>query len=402
VASFDFRKRLFLILTLFALMPAAILTVAWGTAAWQLLPFISAGAAWERVAQSTDDALAAARRAPLDSAQTRALDSHEQLVHTSLEQARRLDFIATRLAPVVALAAAGALGLVWVAASRVAGHFSRQLSRPIDQLVGWTQAIQRGEPLPSSPPARGAPEFDTLRQGMRQMASELQLGRQQAVEAERLRAFRETARRVAHELKNPLTPMQFAIATLRKRAPDDLQDTVRVLDEETGRLDRMARSFAQFGRMPDGPRSLVDVGELLRSTASACVPSHLAVTLVIPDTLPQLTADHDALQRAVMNLLLNAVDACGDTGAIVIEASTSDRLLHVAITDNGVGIPAAQLEQIWQPYVTTKRGGTGLGLALVQQTIVAHGGSVSAESTPERGTTIRFSLPWAPEPGADS
>ena len=93
-----------------------------------------------------------------------------------------------------------------------------------------------------------------LRDGMRQMATDVEAGRARAVEAERLAAFRESARQVAHELKNPLTPIRFAVDRLKRGVPPELADTVEVLSTESARLEAMARSFAQFGRLPEGPR----------------------------------------------------------------------------------------------------------------------------------------------------
>jgi signal transduction histidine kinase len=227
------------------------------------------------------------------------------------------------------------------------------------------------------------------------MAAELAAGRERAVEAERLIAFRETARRVAHELKNPLTPMQFAIATVKAQAPASLHESVRVLEEETARLAKMAKSFAQFGRLPDGQRSDIDVGELLRATATACIPSHLATDIAIADDLPRILGFHDALQRAVMNVVLNAVDACGNAGTIRIAATRRDDRVRIEVADTGAGIPPDQLATIWEPYVTHKDGGTGLGLAIAEQAVRAHGGRVSAESHPGEGARIILELPVA-------
>ena len=400
--ALDFRKRLFLILSLFALLPAAVLTVAWGVVLWRAVPFAAAGAAWDRVATSGEAALDAARRAPLDDSQKTALLTHERELQASVVQARRLDFVARRFAPAVIALSIAALAVLWIAASRVAGHLSRQLSRPIHELVGWTEMIEQGHQPPPVGGARGAPEFETLRQRMRRMSAELEAGRERAVEAERLLVFRETARRVAHELKNPLTPMQFALAQIRRDASPPMQESVRVLEEEIGRLDRMARSFAQFGRLPDGQRSEVDVGELLRATATACVPSHLALRFELEEPLPRLDGFHDALQRAVMNVVLNAVEACGNTGTITIRARPVDGMLRIEVADTGDGIPADQLGEIWKPYVTHKRGGTGLGLAIAEQSIRAHHGMVSAESGAGAGTVIRFDLPLTPPTGDPS
>ena len=397
VKRLDFRKRLFLILSLFALLPAAVLTVAWGMAAWQAVPFVTAGTAWDRVAQTGKEAVEAVEGLPLTAKQREALNTHELELQASVVQGRRLEFLAQRVAPVILLIAVGALALLWIAASRVAGHLSRQLSRPIHELVGWTEMIEQGQPIPPSGLTRGAPEFDVLRLRMRGMAAELELGRQRAVEAERLVAFRETARRVAHELKNPLTPIQFAIAQVKRSATPEMGDAVRVLEEETTRLDRMAKSFAQFGKLPEGARSAIDIAELARSTATVCVPSHIDLQLDLRPGIPLVEGHHDALQRALMNVVLNAVDACGNSGSISVRADASSLngrpAVVLSVHDSGAGIPPDRLQAIWEPYVTHKPGGTGLGLAIARQAVLAHDGTVSAESEPGQGTTIHFVLP---------
>ena len=146
----------------------------------------------------------------------------------------------TRRAPVVAGAVALFVSLLLtLVASRVAGHLSRNLSRPLSELVGWTETIERGQPLPEGPPRKGAPEFVVLRNRMREMSTELRLGRVRALEAERATALRESARQVAHELKNPLTPIRFAIARLRREAPASLGETIDVLEVESKRLEEM-------------------------------------------------------------------------------------------------------------------------------------------------------------------
>jgi signal transduction histidine kinase len=285
-----------------------------------------------------------------------------------------------------------------VVAGRVAGHLSRQLSRPLDEVVEWTERIARAEALPTGAPSRGAPEFDVLRSRMRTMAMQLEAGRAAATEAARLSAFRETARRVAHELKNPLTPIRFAVSRLRKSAPAELQDTVDVLETETQRLDTLAKSFAQFGRLPDGPVAEIDIGELLRYATRSTIAAGLTVALDVPESLPFLTGHHDPLARAVSNLLLNAADAVGTAGTITVAAraiETPVPSIRISVHDTGPGIPADTLGRIWEPYVTTKPGGTGLGLAIVRQTVLAHGGSVAAESVPGNGTTITLTIPRA-------
>ena len=414
-----FRTRLVLILSLFAIVPAVLLTLLWSGTVSTALPFVSGRTAWDSAAASGERAIAAARQEQLTPAQRGAIDAHERELRTSVEQARRYNFLATRTVRVIAIAGILALLVLTGAASRVAGHLSRQLSRPLDELVRWTELIGHGQPLPPppEPPAprhrngdesattmqvtmsrvRGAPEFETLRRSMREMVSELEMRREQAVESERLRAFRESARRVAHEIKNPLTPIRFALARLRQDAPPELQENVHVIQMESDRLDRMARSFAEFGRLPEGPAAEVDIADLVRYTARSCLPPHIDLDMQIDDDLPRVHGHNGALAGALSNVLLNAVDASGESGRITVRANATRlwgrEAVRITVADDGAGIAPEQLEAIWEPYVTSKPGGTGLGLAIARQAIWAHDGTVEARSTLGEGTEIQFTIP---------
>ncbi|HEX9310822.1 MAG TPA: ATP-binding protein [Gemmatimonadaceae bacterium] len=419
-----FRTRLVLILSLFAIVPALLLTLLWSGTVSTALPFVTGRAAWDSVAASGEKAIAAARQAPLTPAQRRAVDAHERELRTSVEQARRYSFLAGRTVRVIAVGGVLALLILTGTASRVAGHLSRQLSRPLDELVRWTELIGHGQPLPPPPEptvvarprkngddgtaggttievttsrVRGAPEFETLRRSMREMVSELEHGRRQAVEAERLHAFRESARRVAHEIKNPLTPIRFALARLRGQGPEALQEDVDVIAMESDRLDRMAKSFAEFGRLPEGPPSEIDMGELVRYTARSSVPPGIALDLEIDENLPRVHGHNGALAGALSNVLLNAVDASAENGRITVKARAAKvggrDGVRITVADTGKGIPADSLEKIWEPYVTNKPGGTGLGLAIARQAVWAHDGTVNATSTLGKGTEIQFTIP---------
>jgi signal transduction histidine kinase len=398
VKQVGFRARLFLILLGFALIPTIVLAAAWELTVVRALPLLGTTPAMEQIASTGRSALAAAREARLTPAQRELLDRHQRALDEGLLRGRQMEFLMTRRAPAVAaLAALGAALLFGVVASRVAGHLSRNLSRPLSELVGWTETIGRGEPLPEGPPRKGAPEFVVLRNRMREMATELRLGRARAVEAERATALRESARQVAHELKNPLTPIRFAIARLRREAPDSLGETIDVLETETKRLEEMARNFALFGRLPEGPRAPVDVGELVRAATRSVVPAETPVVVTVADDVPMVPGHVDALGRALTNVLLNAVEASAPGSPVEVTAQRAALngrpMVEVAVRDNGVGIPHERLSRIWEPYFTHKPGGTGLGLAIVQQTLLAHEGAVSAESTTGAGTTIRLFLP---------
>lgn len=404
-----FRTRLFAMLLLFALVPTVTVTLLWTGVAARTLTLFSARSAWERIAESGDRAVSAVSSAPLSPEQRRALEQHQAELRQSAQLARRFDFVTGRSMRLVLIGAVLVVVLVALGASRVAGHLSRQLSRPLDELVGWTGLIRLGRPLPDRPERRGAPEFEVLRSGMRTMAAELDAGRVRALEAERAEAFRESARRFAHELKNPLTPIRFAVDRLRRSAPDDLRDTVEVLAEEAARLETMAKSFAQFGRLPDGPAAEIDVAELVTRVARSTVPERLSLELVCEEGLPLVTGYHEPLVRAVTNVLLNAVDATPAGGTITVAvaaagpaATSAERSAEkfadtngvvISVRDTGCGIPPDTLSRIFDPYVTTKPGGTGLGLAIALQTMQAHRGTIEVRSTPGAGTTMTLRLP---------
>ncbi len=396
-----FRGRLFFILLAFALVPSILISLAWSATGSFVLPLGAATAAWDSVALSGERAIAAARTAHLTEAQSKALDAHEQTLRESVLRSRQANFVFREWPTKLAIATLALVAVMGAIASGVAGHLSRNLSRPLQELVGWTEQIGRGQPLPTTKPRRGAPEFEVLRRRMRDMSGELELGRLRALEAERSAALRESARQVAHELKNPLTPIRFAVERLRRDAPPELAETVEVLGIESQRLENMARSFAQFGRLPEGPRAEVDVGELARYTARATIPPGIEVDVDVAGDVPMIQGHHDALARALSNVMLNAVDACttggrigGRVGVRVRRTTLSGRdSVEVAVSDTGCGIASERLPRIWDPYITSKPGGTGLGLAIARQTVLAHDGAVDAESTPGHGTEIRFVLP---------
>ena len=392
-----FRGRLFAILLAFALVPSILIAVAWNATGSFVLPLVSGTAAWDSVAATGERAVTAIRGANLSDAQRRALDAHERVLRSSVVNSRQADFVFRQGAKMLALTTLVGVLVIAVVASRVAGHLSRNLSRPLRELVGWTERIGRGEPLPTTPPRRGAPEFEVLRRSMREMAGELEIGRARAVENERSAALRESARQVAHELKNPLTPIRFAVERLQREVPPELAETVEVLATESQRLEALARSFAQFGRLPEGPRAEVDVGELARYTARATIPPSVNVKVDVADDVPMIQAHHDALARALSNVMLNAVDACKDGGAVGVRVRRTAHAGHdaveIAVADTGCGISPDRLSRIWDPYVTSKPGGTGLGLAIARQAVLAHHGAVSADSRVGGGTEIRFVLP---------
>ena len=397
-----FRTRLLVILLAFALAPAVLLTLVWSGTVSTAVPLITGSGGWDRVTTSGRAAIAVARGQRLTPSERRIVDAHEQELGSSIEQSLRQRYVTERAARVIGIVALVTLVLFGVIASKVAGHLSRQLSRPLDELVSWAELISHGEPLPDAAGGKGAPEFETLRLRMRRMAIEIAEGRRQAVEQERLQTLRESARQFAHELKNPLTPIRFAVDRIAAGATPEMTESVDVLKTETRRLERMARSFADFGRLPAGAVAEIDVGELVKYSASASVPRGFALELDIAPGLPRVRGHHDALAAALSNIFINAVEACAGSGRISARVSRGradgDAFVRISVADNGCGIPPEKLEAIWEPYITGKPGGTGLGLAIARQTVLAHGGRVTGSSRLNEGTTIEILLPVAPRP----
>src|SRR5213079_1896140 len=277
-----FRQRIFVILVALTAVPTTLAVVGWALAVRTVAPSAGARVALEEMAASARlmvDRMDTTHLAPRERA---AFREHLEQLSNSVTLARRaetyLRYYAGGFAAVVFVL--GALAIV--AAVRLAGHLSRQLSRPIDELVGWTRLIRRRVPLPAGAPTRGAPDFEALRQALRELATALEAAREQELEAERLRAFREVARRVAHEIKNPLTSMRIAVDQLRRVAApahSPMAAAAEVMAAETDRLARLAREFADFGRLPEGPKSEVDLVELLDDLGRTAVPPGVEVSV---------------------------------------------------------------------------------------------------------------------------
>jgi signal transduction histidine kinase len=159
----------------------------------------------------------------------------------------------------------------------------------------------------------------------------------------------------------------------------------------------MAKSFAEFGRLPEGPPAEIDMGELVRYTARSSVPPTIALDLQIDENLPRVHGHNGALSGALSNVLLNAVDASGENGRITVSVhsvSAGGRsAVRISVADEGKGIAPEKLGTIWEPYVTNKPGGTGLGLAIARQAVWAHDGTVNATSTLGKGTEIQLTIP---------
>jgi signal transduction histidine kinase len=385
----SFHQRILLILICLGAVPTALAMLGWGLTLRSTTQAPGPREAIEGVAQSGRVLLRSIDSTRLQPPERHALADHASKLNTAIGQFQRADtfnrYYYAGLGILILL-----LGGAFLYASvRFGGHLSRQLSRPIEELIGWTGNIRRMEPLPPDRPRRGAPEFAALRTALREMAGGLERARTQEIEAERLRAFQETARRVAHEMRNPLTPIRLAIAQLSRSAAPEQAEAIDVLAAESDRLEQLAREFTEFGRLPEGPAAPVDFTELLAELTRTSLPPSMTARLQLDPGTPVLLGYYDSLRRAFSNILRNAAEACDGKGELeIVAAPYNGGGVRIEIRDHGPGVPPEMAQRIFDPYSTGKAGGTGLGLALVKQTIEMHGGSIEVGNTPGGGATF--------------
>lgn len=397
-----FERRVRRALILFSLVPTLLMLGAGAFAVARAFAVSDPASAWERVGNSGRTLIERAE-ASGDPQLVRAARAHRDELSSSLTHARRWDYLLRRAVFVVPIGALVLAALLVLLAQRAARRIGRRLSRPVGELAGWAGLVARGESLPPLRPGETEEaEFGTLRQAFRSMETELSTSRARELEAERMRTWMALARRVAHELKNPLTPMRLAVRTLQRAGTDSEpgREALEVIEQESGRLEELARAFAQLGRLPEEPKAEVDLREMLEYLLRSHLPPGVKSRLRVPMGLPMVDGHPDALSRAFANLLLNAADATGGTGSVEVVARAGNGYVEVRVLDSGPGIAAENVERIWEPDFTTKSRGTGLGLTLVRQTVQAHGGKVAAGNRPEGGAEFRVILPVAAAPAS--
>jgi two-component system nitrogen regulation sensor histidine kinase NtrY len=224
------------------------------------------------------------------------------------------------------------------------------------------------------------------------------------LKAQRLAAWREVAQRIAHEIKNPLTPIQLSAQRLRRRLAraggDDAQvvtECTETIIQEVDALKRLVDEFSRFARMPAPAARPTDVRPVIDTVASLYRESHpgLALHTRHAADLPLLEVDPDHLKRAVLNLVDNAVEAVNGRGHVSVETAwfpDVDRV-RIAVSDDGPGISAEHRDKLFQPYFSTKVTGMGLGLAIVQEIVQEHGGTIQVEDNVPHGLRVVIELP---------
>jgi nitrogen fixation/metabolism regulation signal transduction histidine kinase len=292
---------------------------------------------------------------------------------------------------------------------------ARRITRPVERLAAGAREVASGN-WNARVEIASRDEIGELAQAFNSMTLQLVEQRDRLVQTERVAAWRELARRLAHELKNPLFPLQITIENLQRakeQAAAEFDEVFRESSEtllaELANLKKIIGRFSDFAKMPPPQLERVDVNELVRQTMrlfdaqfhAEGRPPIAAEIDCAPDT-GFVEADPEQLSRALQNLALNAIDAMPKGGTLRVRTARRDGTVELDISDTGEGLTKEECERLFTPYYTTKQHGTGLGLAIVQSVVADHKGKITVESEPGRGATFRIELPAAPGPAEKS
>ncbi|HEY4906185.1 MAG TPA: HAMP domain-containing sensor histidine kinase [Candidatus Acidoferrum sp.] len=291
----------------------------------------------------------------------------------------------------------GLLLSLWIAA---------KITKPVTELSDGAREVAAGR-WETRIDVYGVDEIGQLGIAFNDMTRTLSVQRDRLLQTERVAAWRELARRLAHELRNPLFPLQITVENLQRAKQLDSKQFMEVFNESTAtlrvelaNLNAIVGRFSDFSKMPAPAFTKVDVNEALRNIIRLFEPQFnvvgkpaIAAEYSLTEPLPEVDADPVLLHRAFQNLVLNALDAMPAGGTLTLR--TSERSAHVLIeiSDTGKGLTSEECSRLFTPYYTTKHQGTGLGLAIVQSIVSDHHGSISVSSEEGHGTTFRIELP---------
>jgi nitrogen fixation/metabolism regulation signal transduction histidine kinase len=275
-------------------------------------------------------------------------------------------------------------------------------------------------------PEIGKDEISDLAKALNRMVAEVETSRARIEYLQRIGAWQEMARRLAHEIKNPLTPIQLAVQEVHRRCPDGnpayqrlVDETLRIVEDEVETLRHLVSEFSNFARMPQAQPQLADLAEFLltqrgrfampdadESTSDDAIDSSsselspIEVVVEVPRQPSYAYFDSHMLKRALLNLVRNGVQAIAgsgrERGRVTVRLSDGDhQFWNLDVEDDGPGIPEEMRGVVFDPYVTTKKTGTGLGLAIVKKVIVEHAGTINVAAAPRGGACMQIRLPKA-------
>ena len=294
------------------------------------------------------------------------------------------------------------LGLLGVAIAVLLGAvWSSQVSRPVERLAAYSDRLARGEwdePLELS----SVRELEILVASLESLRTDLRDSRDRLRVSERHAAWSQMARKVAHEVKNPLTPIAISVADLRRSYelqrpdfPQILEQATRTISEEVESLKRLLNEFSEFARLPAPRFERCDVAQVLAGLEALYAGDVAAGRLRVDrDTAAgDVEADPAQLRQVLVNLVKNGLEAAGDAGRVTVSARAAGATLELAVADSGPGLAAEQRANLFVPGFTTKTQGSGLGLTIAERIVSDHHGSIAVDAGTGRGTTFRIRLP---------
>ena len=280
-----------------------------------------------------------------------------------------------------------------------------RVTRPVEQLAEAAREVAGGN-WSKQVDVTSEDELGELARAFNRMTLELTEQREKLVQSERVAAWRELARRLAHELKNPLFPLQLTVENLiraRDERPEMFEEILKesssTLLAEIANLKNIISRFSEFSRMPQPRFQRIDLNEVVRKVSRLFLgPSSgldrpvIESRLDLGDIQP-IAADAELIYRALSNLVLNALDAMPKGGTLTLRTRQDPKGALIEVSDTGSGLTWEECQRLFTPYYTTKAHGTGLGLAIVQSIVSDHGGKISVRSEPGQGATFRIELP---------
>ena len=272
------------------------------------------------------------------------------------------------------------------------------ITRPLTRLLSATEQLKGGDFDFQVRESAYSPLNDLI-VAFNNMIQELNQSRERLIEAEKQTIWQEMARAMAHEIKNPLTPIRLATQRLEMKyyekaenLPEILEKSLRIVNEEVDNLQHLVNAFSGFAKMPEAQFDNYNLNQQLRDISEQ-YSDDARIDLHFDDKLKEIYADNMQMKQVLVNLIQNAIQACEDDPHIEIITEVRDKFCIIGIKDHGMGISEPDLSKIFEPYFTTKKKGTGLGLAIVRRIIRQHGGDIRARSVLGEGSTFEISLP---------
>ncbi len=288
--------------------------------------------------------------------------------------------------------------IVAIVSVLLARAVSSGVSEPILKLTEGMKRIGSGD-LSHRVQVKAKDEIAYLVSSFNRMAGELKISRENLQRAERAAAWRDVARQVSHEIKNPLTPIEFSLYRLESSLPadwlqhSDFRESLKIIKEEIENIRHIADTFSQFARLPHSELRQTDVTEMVRSVVELFKQNEKADIKFESAANVQRTLDEQQFRGVIKNLLKNAIEASEQDGIVHVRVKQpKDNSVQIEVQDFGTGMDEETQKRIFDPYYTTKAEGSGIGLFLAKRIVTDHDGSISVQSEPNRGTTFTILL----------